>query len=75
MDIVVMPGRAPVVAGPATVPCFSPMAPGTRVYGLRFRPGAAPFVVGVAAEELRDLAVARRRARHRPRPARAYEHH
>ena len=57
IDIVVTPGRAPVVAGPATGPFLSPMAPGPRVHGLRFRPGAAPFVIGAAAEELRDLEV------------------
>jgi methylphosphotriester-DNA--protein-cysteine methyltransferase len=57
MDIVVTPGRAPVVVGPTTEPFFSPMQPGTRVHGLRFRPGAAPFTLGAAAEALRDLEV------------------
>jgi AraC-like DNA-binding protein len=57
MDIVVVPDAAPVVAGPTLEPFTAPMAPGTRVYGLRFRPGAAPFTLGATAEELRDLAV------------------
>jgi AraC-like DNA-binding protein len=57
IDVLVTPGRAPLVVGPTTEPFFSPMQPGTRVHGLRFRPGAAPFVLGAAAEELRGLAV------------------
>jgi AraC-like DNA-binding protein len=57
MDIVVTPGHAPVVVGPATRPSFSAMAPGTTVYGLRFRPGAGPFVLRAGADELRDLQV------------------
>jgi AraC-like DNA-binding protein len=57
IDVLVTPDGPPLVAGPALGPAFSPMRPGTRVHGLRFRPGAAPFVLGAAAEELRDVAV------------------
>jgi AraC-like DNA-binding protein len=57
IDIVVTPGRAPVVAGPPTAPLLFAMRPGTSVHGLRFRPGAAPFTLGAAGEELRDLEV------------------
>ena len=58
IDIVVAPDRPPFVAGPATRPLLSRMEPGTAVHGLRFRPGAAPAVLGVAAHELRDDDVA-----------------
>ena len=57
MDIVVAADAAPVVVGPTLEPFTAPMAPGTRVYGLRFRPGAAPFTLGATAEELRGLSV------------------
>lgn len=57
MDIVVGADAAPVVVGPTLEPFMAPMAPGSRVYGLRFRPGAAPFTLGATAEELRDLSV------------------
>jgi AraC-like DNA-binding protein len=57
IDIVLVPGREPFVAGPATKPSRAAMAPGDRTTGLRFRPGAAPFVLGESAEALRDLEV------------------
>ncbi len=57
IDVVLAPGRAPVVAGPATRPILSAMAPGTTVRGLRFRPGGAPAALGIPAEELLDVHV------------------
>lgn len=45
------------VAGPDTGPVLTPLAPGTRLVGLRFSPGAAPSVLGVPAWELRDSRV------------------
>jgi AraC-like DNA-binding protein len=57
MDIVVARGQEPVVVGPTTRPFLSAMTPGSTVYGLRFRPGAAPFVLRTGADELRDLEV------------------
>jgi AraC-like DNA-binding protein len=57
IDVLVRDGGPPVVVGPATRVTVAPMQPGTAVHGLRFRPGAAPFALGVGADELRDLVV------------------
>lgn len=57
LDLVVADGRV-IVAGPATVPVLARMARGSVTVGVRFRTGAAPAVLGVAASELRDLNVA-----------------
>jgi AraC-like DNA-binding protein len=57
MDIVVVPGAEPVIVGPATRPAFSAMRAGETVHGLRFRPGAAPFLLRAGADELRDQVV------------------
>ncbi|WP_326836791.1 helix-turn-helix domain-containing protein [Amycolatopsis rhabdoformis] len=43
------------VAGPDTAAWSSLTPPGVALRGLRFHPGAAPAVLGVAADELRDL--------------------
>ncbi|QFU91522.1 helix-turn-helix domain-containing protein [Amycolatopsis sp. YIM 10] len=42
------------VAGPDTGAWWSRQPPGTRLHGIRFRPGHAPRVLGVPADELRD---------------------
>jgi AraC-like DNA-binding protein len=46
-----------VVAGPDTGPVPSSLAVGTEIAAVRFRPGAAPAVLGVPASELRDRRV------------------
>lgn len=46
-----------LVAGPDTGPVQAPMRPGRRVAGVRFGPGAAPPVLGVPADALRDARV------------------
>jgi AraC-like DNA-binding protein len=46
-----------VVAGPDTGPAPTDLAPGTEIAAVRFRPGAAPAVLGVPAVELRDRRV------------------
>ena len=53
VDIVWLDGRL-VVAGPDTGPVHEPIERGAPVVGLRFRPGAAPCALGVAADELTD---------------------
>jgi AraC-like DNA-binding protein len=50
-------GSVPRLAGPQTGPTMEVLAPGTTVVGVRFRPGAAPSVLGMPATELVDLAV------------------
>jgi hypothetical protein len=56
VDILWAPGRHPWVAGPDTTAKCEMLPPGPRV-GIRFRPGAAPAVLGLPASELRDLRV------------------
>ena len=50
-------GSVPQLVGPQTGPTLEVLAPGTTVVGVRFRPGAAPSVLGMPATELVDLAV------------------
>jgi AraC-like DNA-binding protein len=50
-------GGSLVVAGPDTRPVPSSLAVGTEIAAVRFRPGAAPAVLGVPASELRDRRV------------------
>ena len=57
MDIVWREGIGTVVAGPDTAAVRPSRAPGSTVVGIRFRPGAAPPMLGVPASELRDLRV------------------
>ena len=54
---IVTSGDAVVVAGPATRTTVVEMAPGSETVGVRFRPGAAPALLGPSARELRDLTV------------------
>jgi AraC-like DNA-binding protein len=56
IDILWFAGRL-LVAGPDTGPRIVPMPPGTSVAAVRFRPGAAPAVLGVPATAIRDLTV------------------
>jgi AraC-like DNA-binding protein len=55
LDVIVRDGRA-VVAGPDTGPVLARTESGTRVVGLRLRPGAAA-ALGVPGDELRDVRV------------------
>jgi hypothetical protein len=48
-------GAMPHLAGPQTGPTEEVLEPGTVVVGVRFRPGAAPSVLGMPATELVDL--------------------
>lgn len=57
IDIVLTATAPPVVVGPTTGPLLVAMTPGTAVRGLRFRPGAAPALLGVGADALRDRTV------------------
>lgn len=56
LDIMWIDG-ALVVAGPDTGAAPSELPAGTRVVAARFRPGAAPSLLGVPADELRDQRV------------------
>ncbi|MGH8986016.1 MAG: AraC family transcriptional regulator [Acidimicrobiia bacterium] len=47
-------GEDVVVAGPATRSSTARLVPGSLTVGIRFRPGAAPPLLGVGAVELRD---------------------
>jgi AraC-like DNA-binding protein len=53
VDVVWMPGGEPFVAGPDTGPKPEGVG-GRRVVGIRFRPGAAPSLLGVPAAALTD---------------------
>jgi AraC-like DNA-binding protein len=55
-DIIWLHGSL-IVAGPDTGPVLTPLNPGSPVVGVRFRPGLAPTVLGVAAAELLDARV------------------
>lgn len=57
VDLVLVEGRPPLVAGPATRSVRLAFPAGARAVGLRLRPGAAPAVLGLAASELADLDV------------------
>jgi AraC-like DNA-binding protein len=52
VDIVWIRGRAPGVAGPATVPVVADLPPDALLIGLRFKPGHAPDFLGRPAEAL-----------------------
>ncbi|MEU0788421.1 helix-turn-helix domain-containing protein [Amycolatopsis sp. NPDC005961] len=56
LDLVVGDGEA-FVAGPDTAAWSSVTRPGAELRGVRFTPGRAPAVLGVAADELRDRRV------------------
>ncbi|MGH9210050.1 MAG: DUF6597 domain-containing transcriptional factor [Acidimicrobiales bacterium] len=48
-------GSLPRLVGPLTGPSVEPLAPGTTLVGVRFRPGVAAAVLGLPASELVDL--------------------
>jgi AraC-like DNA-binding protein len=48
-------GGEPVVTGPRTGHALELLAPGTTIVGVRFRPGAAPALLGVPANALVDV--------------------
>jgi AraC-like DNA-binding protein len=50
-------GSLPRIAGPQTGPTEDVLGPGAIVVGVRFRPGAAPSVLGLPASELVDLSL------------------
>lgn len=57
IDLVWFSGRAPFVAGPATLPLITQAEPGQLIVGIRFRSGMAASVLGVPASDLRDAEV------------------
>jgi AraC-like DNA-binding protein len=58
IDLVHRPGHGLRVAGPDTVPRLAGPRAGGVAVGLRFRTGAAPWVLDASADELRDRVVA-----------------
>ncbi|VVJ21175.1 Transcriptional regulator [Amycolatopsis camponoti] len=56
LDLVVGDGEV-FIAGPDTAAWSSVTRPGAELRGVRFTPGRAPAVLGVAADELRDRRV------------------
>ena len=58
IDIVWIEGHLTQIVGPNTTAFGVSLPPGTRVVGARLLPGAAPSLLGVAAESLRDGRVA-----------------
>jgi AraC-like DNA-binding protein len=57
IDIMWGENRPPMLAGPETGPVPSTRPAGTTVVGASFHPGAAPPILGVPADEIRDLRV------------------
>jgi methylphosphotriester-DNA--protein-cysteine methyltransferase len=57
IDLVWREGHAPILAGPDTGPVPSDRPPGSTMVGVSFRPGAAPAMLGIPADELRDRRV------------------
>jgi AraC-like DNA-binding protein len=57
IDVVWTEGAGTQVVGPNTSAFLVPLAPGTRVAGVRLHPGAAPPLLGVDAAALRDARV------------------
>jgi AraC-like DNA-binding protein len=56
IDVVAFDDRA-LIAGPGTKPMTVEITPGSITIGARFRPGAAPPLMGMAATDLRNLDV------------------
>ncbi len=54
MDLIWSPGLLEL-AGPDTAPFEVAMPPGTRMIGIRFRPGMAPPAIGLPADAVRDV--------------------
>ena len=58
VDVVWVPGRLPLVAGPATRALLSELPAGLAAYGVRFRVGAAGAALGWPAHDLIDETIA-----------------
>jgi AraC-like DNA-binding protein len=54
IDVIWQADREPFVAGPMTVPLATTTTTGTVTLGVRFKPGVAAALLGIAASELRD---------------------
>lgn len=67
IDLIWQADREPFVSGPMTAPATTVTAPGVVTLGVRFKPGAAAALLGVAASELRDSTVPLRELRPGPR--------
>lgn len=52
IDIIWAGEASPIVAGPMTMPLRSIINSGAEIIGVRFRPGVAPALLGVNAQEL-----------------------
>lgn len=57
IDLIWQAEREPFIAGPMTSPALSVTAPGIVTLGVRFKPGVAAVLLGIAASELRDASV------------------
>lgn len=54
VDVVWTEGAGTQIVGANTTAFFVPLAAGVRVVGARLRPGAAPALLGIVGEEVRD---------------------
>jgi AraC-like DNA-binding protein len=54
IDVIWTEGAETQLVGANTTAFVVPVAAGTRIVGARFHPGAAPALLGIAAEEFRD---------------------
>ena len=52
VDVIWVGDLPPFIAGPATLATMAEAAAGAEVVGVRFRPGVAPHLLGVSADEL-----------------------
>jgi AraC-like DNA-binding protein len=52
IDLIWAGDLPPVVAGPATLATMAEIGAGMETFGVRFRPGVAPHLLGVSAREL-----------------------
>jgi AraC-like DNA-binding protein len=57
IDVVLIAGSSPIVAGPATQAAFPVIPPGSTLVGARIRPGMAASLLGMPAHELADAEV------------------
>jgi hypothetical protein len=57
IDVIWTEGGDTQLVGSNTTAFVVPLFPGARIVGARFRPGAAPALLPIAAEELRDTRI------------------
>ena len=57
IDVIWTEGSDTQLVGSNTTAFVVPLNPGTRIVGARFRPGAAPTLLPIAAEEVRDARI------------------